>query len=61
MKDTYLKMAITECPEGFLMRLEHDGAAMTLNHAEAVALYEKLKEWMGGVGTAGTGGSTEGA
>lgn len=61
MKDTDLKIAIAKSPEGFLMQLEHDGAAMTLNHAEAVALHKKLEEHLGGAGNArGTAGTGQG-
>jgi hypothetical protein len=39
---TGLTITIVEHPRGYLMRIEHDGAAMTLDRAEAFDLYEKL-------------------
>ena len=42
-----LTVTIVEHPKGFLMRLEHDGASMTLDRAEAFDLYEKLSAKLG--------------
>lgn len=42
-----LSVTIVPHPKGFLMRLEHDGACMTLNRDEAFDLYEKLSEKIG--------------
>jgi len=40
-------VTILEHPAGFLMRLEHDGASMTLDRAEAFDLHEKLSSKLG--------------
>lgn len=42
-----LTVTIVEHPKGFLMRLEHDGASMTLDRAEAFDLHEKLSAKLG--------------
>jgi hypothetical protein len=42
-----LTVTIVEHPAGFLMRLEHDGSAMTLDRAEAFDLHEKLSAKLG--------------
>jgi len=42
-----LTVTIVEHPKGFLMRLEHDGASMTLDRAESFDLYEKLSAKLG--------------
>lgn len=44
-----LTVTIVEHPKGFLMRLEHDGASMTLDRAEAFDLHEKLSAKLGGM------------
>lgn len=44
-----LVVAIVEHPKGFLLRLEHEGAAMTLDREEAIDLYEKLSAKLGGM------------
>lgn len=44
-----LNVTIVEHPRGFLMRLEHDGASMTLDRAEAFDLHEKLSAKLGGM------------
>lgn len=42
-----LTVTIVEHPKGFLMRLEHEGASMTLDRAEAFDLHEKLSLKLG--------------
>ena len=42
-----LTVIVVEHPKGVLMRLEHDGAAMTLDRAEAFDLHEKLSAKLG--------------
>jgi hypothetical protein len=42
-----LTVTIVEHPNCFLMRLEHDGASMTLDRAEALDLREKLSAKLG--------------
>jgi len=42
-----LSVTIVEHPKGFLMRLEHGGACMTLNRDEAFDLHEKLSAQLG--------------
>lgn len=44
-----LSVTIVEHPNGFLMRLEHDGATMTLDRAEAFDLNEKLSAKLGAI------------
>ncbi len=44
-----LTVTIVEHPKGFLMCLEHDGASMTLDRAEAFDLHEKLSAKLGGM------------
>ena len=44
-----LTVTIVEHPKGFLMRLEHDGACMTLDRAKAFDLHEKLSAKLGGM------------
>jgi len=44
-----LTVTIVEHPKGFLMRIEHDGASMTLARDEAFDLYDKLSEKLGGM------------
>jgi len=44
-----LTVTIVEHPKGFLMRLEHDGASMTLDRDEAFDLHEKLSAKLGGM------------
>lgn len=42
-----LQVTVVEHPKGFLMRIEHDGAAMTIDRDEALELYEKLRAKLG--------------
>lgn len=42
-----MTIEILEHPKGFLMRIEHDGAAMTIDRDEACELYEKLRARLG--------------
>jgi hypothetical protein len=44
-------VTIVEHPKGFLLRLEHAGASMTLDRAEAFNLHEKLSAKLGGMPT----------
>lgn len=45
--DLTLTITVVEHPRGFLMRIEHDGAAMTLSRVEAMELFEKLNANLG--------------
>lgn len=44
-----LTVTIVEHPRGFLMRIEHDGASMVLDRAQALDLHEKLNANLGGM------------
>ena len=44
-----LNVTIVEHPKGFLMRIEHDGASMVLDLAEAFDLHDKLNAKLGGM------------
>jgi hypothetical protein len=44
-----LTVTVIEHPAGFLLRLEHDEASMTLNRDEAFDLHEKLSAKLGGM------------
>lgn len=42
-----LSVAVLKHPKGFLMRIEQDGASLTLDRSEALDLYEKLRARLG--------------
>jgi hypothetical protein len=42
-------VTIVEHARGFLMRIEHDGASMVLDRAEAFDLHEQLNAKLGGM------------
>ncbi len=46
-KSEEMTVVVIEHPKGSLMRIEHDGSAMTLDRSEAFDLYEKLHANLG--------------
>lgn len=44
-----LSVTVVAHPRGFLIRIEHDGAAMTLDQAEALYLRELISAKLGGM------------